>query len=54
MRSFIIVQTHCMLVFQILSPYQQKRGSIKFYMSISNRPITIIRGDSLKSISFFV
>ena len=25
---------------------------IKFYMSISNRPITIIRGDNLKSISF--
>ena len=31
------------------APY---RGPIKFYMSISNRPITITRGDNLKSISF--
>ena len=31
------------------APY---RGPLKFYMSISNRPITIIRGDELKSVSF--
>ena len=29
------------------------RGPIKFYMSISHRPITIIRGDNLKSISLY-
>ena len=28
------------------------RAPIKFYMSISNRPITITRGDNLMSISF--
>ena len=35
--------------YALRAPY---RGPVKFYMSISNRLITIIRGDNLKSISF--
>ena len=46
--GFLVIREVSMHASRVVS------GAIKFYMSILNRSITIIRGDNLKAVSFCI